>query len=53
MTPEQQSEIDRSEFANTVRLQKAQNGFIIKTKAGPMIFLTLKDAFVFLEKFFK
>lgn len=53
ITPGQQSENDRREFANTLRLQKAHNGYIVKTQAGPMVFVDLRGAFDFIEKHFE
>lgn len=48
-----QSKKDKMEYENTIRVQKAGNGFIVKRFGPPMIFATWKETSDFCEKYFK
>lgn len=52
MNRDDQSAKDRIEHAHTVKIQKAQNGFILKTIGGPMIFTDYKGMSDYLKGYF-
>ena len=51
-TREEQVAKDKVEYENTVRVQRAQNGFIVKTTQGPFIFHSWPDAAKWLSDYF-
>lgn len=50
---ELQAQKDKAEYENTIRIQKAGNGFIVKRFGPPMIFMNWKETAEFCEKYFK
>lgn len=47
-----QADRDRAEFENTVRVQRAQNGFVIKTVKGPFVFADWNTTAKWLGEYF-
>lgn len=48
-----QSQVDKAIAARTIRIERAQNGFIVKRADGHYIYASLDDAFESVEMYFK